>query len=267
MAADFSSASIQPFAATLAALSPRSHDSMKTLFAALAVSLAVALPAAAAETDVKPFHAEYATLRNGDDIGRTTLDLRADGDGTWTLRSETRGTSGLAKLAGIHIVETSRFRWKNGKPEALTYDYKQEGAFKQRTRHADFDWNASTVRVSEGGKDYTYATTPGLIDRQSVTLGLAADLIRGATAFDYKVAVMDRIEDMRYARGANESLNVPAGRYDTVLMQRESSGKDNRRRVARSWFAQSLGWLPVQIEQVDGKGETVTLKLLSAPTR
>ena len=240
---------------------------MTFALAALALNLALALPAATADTEVKPFHAEYATLRNGDDIGRTTLDLRADGDGTWTLRSETRGTSGLAKLAGIHVVETSRFRWKDGRPEALVYDYKQEGAFKQRTRHADFDWNASTVRVSEGGKDYTYATTPGLIDRQSVTLGLAADLIRGTTTFDYKVAVMDRVEDMRYARGANASLNVPAGPYDTVLMQRESSDKDNRKRVARSWFAPSLGYLPVQIEQVDGKGETVTLKLLAAPTR
>jgi len=240
---------------------------MKTLFAALAFNLVIALPAVAADTEIKPFHAEYATLRNGDDIGRTTLDLHDSGDGTWTLRSETRGTSGLAKLAGIHIVETSRFRWKDGKPEAVAYDYKQEGAFKQRTRHADFDWNASEVRVSEGGKDFRYATAPGLIDRQSVTLGLAADLIRGATTFDYQVAVMDRIEDMHYARGGNESLNVPAGRYDTVRMQRESSGKDDRRRVARSWFAPSLGWLPVQIEQVDGKGDTVTLKLLSAPTR
>jgi len=238
---------------------------MKPLLAAIALNLAAALPAVAADVAIKPFHAEYATLRNGDTLGRTTLDLRDDGDGTWTLRSETRGTSGLAKLAGIHIVETSRLRWNGGKPEALVYDYKQEGAFKQRTRHADFDWSAQQVHVSEGGKDFRYATAPGLIDRQSVTLGLAADLIGGATTFDYKVAVKDRIEDMGYSRGATESLSVPAGRYDAVLMQRASSGKDDRRRVARSWFAPSLGWLPVQIEQVDGKGDTVTLKLLSRP--
>jgi len=238
---------------------------MKPLFAALALNLAVALPAAAADTEVKPFHAEYATLRNGDDVGRTTLDLRDNNDGSWTLRSETRGTSGLAKLAGIHVVETSRFRWKDGRPEALTYDYKQEGAFKQRTRHADFDWATSTVRVSEGGKDYTYATTPGLIDRQSVTLGLAADLLRGATAFDYKVAVKDRVEDMRYRRGASESVKTPAGSYDAVLMQRDGEPGADRKRVARSWFAPSLGYLPVQIEQTEKKGDTVTLKLLSPP--
>lgn len=236
---------------------------MKTLFAALALSLAVVLPAFAAETDIKPFHAEYATLRNGDEIGRTTLDLRADSDGTWTLRSETRGTSGLAKLAGIHIVETSRFRWKDGKPEALAYDYKQEGAFKQRTRHADFDWTANEVRVSEGGETYRYPIAAGIIDRQAVTLALAADLVHGATAYDYKVAVKDRIEPMRYLRGAIETLKVPAGEFKAQLMQRDGEPGADRKRVARSWFAESLGWLPVQIEQTEKKGDTVTLRLVS----
>ena len=236
---------------------------MKFLFAALALSLCAVAPAMAAEPTLKPFHADYATLRNGSEVGRTTLDLADNGDGTWTLRSETKGTSGLAKLAGIHIVETSRFRWKDGHPEALVYDYQQDGAFKQRTRHADFDWKANQVRVSEGGEDFRYATAPGLIDRQSVTLALASDLMRGAAEFDYQVAVKDRIEDMRYTRGAAETLKVPAGEFKAVLMQREGEPGADRKRVARSWFAQSLGWLPVQIEQTEKKGDTITLRLLS----
>lgn len=240
---------------------------MRTLlFAASCCLSTIAAPASAAPAVVKPFHAEYAAFRNGGELGRTTLDLADNGDGSWTLRSETKGTSGLAKLAGVHIVETSRFRWEEGRPLALAYDYRQDSAIKQRTREARFDWNANEVLVRENG-EHRYAAVPGLIDRQSVTLALAADLIRGAATFDYKVAVMDRVEDMQYARGPAGALDVPAGRYETVLMQRESSGKDNRRRVARSWFAESLGWLPVQIEQVDGKGDVVTLKLLSPPRK
>ena len=239
---------------------------MKTLLFALSCCLLAAAPAFAAPTAIRPFHAEYAAFRNGGELGRTTLDLADNGDGSWTLRSETKGTSGLAKLAGIHIVETSRFRWQDGRPLALAYDYRQDSAIRQRTREARFDWNTGEVLVREDG-EHRYAAVPALIDRQSVTLALAADLVRGATAFDYKVAVMDRVEDMKYARGPTETLDVPAGRYEGVLMQRESSGKDNRRRVARSWFAESLGWLPVQIEQVDGKGDVVTLKLLSPPRR
>ena len=233
---------------------------MKTL---LVIALLASASASAADVDIKPFHAEYATLRNGDEVGRTMLDFGDNGDGSWTLRSETRGTSGLARLAGIHIVETSRFRWKDGRPEALAYDYRQEGAFKQRTRHADFDWSANEVRVSEGGQTFRYPITTGIIDRQAVTLALAADLVRGADAFEYKVAVKDRVEPMRYMRGAVETLNVPAGEYQAQLMQRDGEPGADRKRVARSWFAESLGWLPVRIEQTEKKGDTVTLQLVS----
>ncbi len=237
---------------------------MKYLPTVFALAVCASAPAFAADAAIKPFHADYATLRNGSEVGRTTLDLADNGDGSWTLRSETKGTSGLAKIAGIHIVETSRFRWKDGHPEALVYDYKQEGAFKQRTRHADFDWKANEVRVSEGGQDFHYPIAAGLIDRQSVTLALASDLMHSVSTFDYKVAVKGRIEDMRYTRGANETIKVPAGEFKAVLMQRDGAPGTDRRRVARSWFAESLGWLPVQIEQTEAKGDTVTLKLMSS---
>lgn len=236
---------------------------MKPHAALIALAFAAPAPAWAADTPVRPFHAEYATLRNGDEIGRTTLALVDDGGGNWRLTSETRGTAGLAKLAGIRIVETSRFRWKNGRPEAVEYDYRQEGALRQRTRHAAFDWTAGEAAVSEGGKDHRYPIVAGTIDRQSVTLGLASDLLRGADTFEYRVAVKDHVETMRYARGATERVQVPAGSFETQLMRREGEPGSDRKRVSRSWFAESLGWLPVQIEQTEKNGDTVTLKLVS----
>ncbi len=236
---------------------------MKPLAALLALGLVACVPARAAEGPVRPFHAEYATLRNGDEVGRTTLDLADEGGGNWRPTSETRGTSGLAKLAGIHIVETSRFRWKDGRPEAVEYDYKQEGALRQRTRHAAFDWSAGEAAVSEGGKDHRYPIAAGTIDRQSVTLGLAGDLLRGAGTFEYRVAVKDHVETMRYSRGTLETVQVPAGSFEAQLMRREGEPGSDRKRVSRSWFAESLGWLPVQIEQTEKNGDTVTLKLVS----
>lgn len=229
---------------------------------ALAAIASCTAPAMAASPVMAPFHAEYATLQNGAELGRTTLDLRDNDDGTWTLVSETRGTEGLARIAGVHIVETSRFRWKEGRPEAVAYDYRQDTAFKQRTRHADFDWKAKEVHVEEGG-DFRFATVPGLIDRQTVTLAIASDLMRGASTFDYQVAVKDRVEEMRYSLGAIETLKVPAGEFKTRVAKREGEAGSDRKRVARSWFAESLGWLPVQIEQTQKKGDTITLKLVA----
>jgi hypothetical protein len=236
---------------------------MKTLLATL--MFAAPCLAFADQTPLAPFHAEYVALRNGDALGTTTLALSDNRDGTWTLRSETRGTSGLAKIAGIHIVETSRFRWHDGRPQAIEYSYRQDSAIRNRTRHASFANGAA--QVEEGGETFRYAIVPGLIDRHAVTLALATDLKRNAQAFDYKVAVKDHVEDMRYARGGKESLTVPAGTFDTVLMRRIGEPGTDRKRVARSWFAETLGWLPVEIEQSEKKGDTITLKLAAPPQR
>ena len=237
------------------------------LAALLLLFLLSAAPVAAAAADgVRPFHARYSTARNGDELGWTTLDLRDNGDGTWTLRTETKGTHGLARLAGVHVVETSVFRWRDGRPEALTYDFRQRGALRQRTRHAEFDWKAGEVRVHEGGHDHRYPTTPGLVDRQTVTLALAADLARGRTRFEYPVAVKDRVERRRYERGPTETLVAPAGTYEGLLMRRTDDVGPGRSRIARSWFAPALGWRPVQIELVQTKMDVViTLKRAEAP--
>jgi len=237
---------------------------MNQLFAGLLFASATTIAFAAdKDAPAAPFHAEYRALHNGDDIGLTTLDLSDNHDGTWTLRSETRGTSGLAKLAGIHISETSHFRWHDGRPEAIDYRYREDSAIKKRERHAAFDQKAGEVHVEEGGDTFRYATVPGLIDRHAVTLALATDLKRGASSFDYKVAVKDHIEDMHYERAGTEKMSVPAGEFDVVLMRRIGEPGSDRKRVARSWFAQSLGWMPVQIEQTEKKGDTITLKLVS----
>jgi hypothetical protein len=256
---------VQPFWTTLAArtFGIAMKISALTVAALGAVASAQAVPAA--DAPPAPFRAEYLALRNGDELGHTTLALTDNHDGTWTLRSETRGTSGLAKLAGVHIVETSRFRWHDGHPEAVEYDYKQDSAVKSRTRHAAFA--NGEARVEEGGETFRYAIVPGLVDRHAITLAIAGDLRRGAQTFDYQVAVKDHVEDMRYERAGNEKLSVPAGEFDTVLMRRVGEPGADRKRVARSWFSEKLGWLPVQIEQTEKKGDTITLRLASAESR
>jgi Protein of unknown function (DUF3108) len=242
---------------------------MKPSIAVLALALAATMPPAANSADAPPapFRAEYQSLRNGEVLGRTTLELDDNRDGTWTLRSETEGTSGLARVAGIHLVETSRFRWRDGRPEAIEYDYRQDSAIRRRTRHAEFDRKRDEVRVEEGGEKFRYPLVAGLVDRHAVTLAIAGDLRREAPSLDYKVAVRDHVEDMRYQRAGDQTLTVPAGTFDTVLVRRIGEPGADRKRVARSWFSEKLGWLPVEIEQTEKKGDTITLKLVSVRNR
>ncbi|MEO7917472.1 MAG: DUF3108 domain-containing protein [Dokdonella sp.] len=237
---------------------------MKTLFASLLlVFSAMAVGATAAPTAtgpaIKPFRADYVTMRDGKALGETRIEWSANADGSYTLRTTTRGTSGLAKLAGLDVSEESTVRWRDGLPETTKYDFKQDVAFSKRSRHADIDWTENRVSMKDNDKRASYETVPGMVDRHAVMLALANDLAHGNERYAYKVAMKDKVETFDYAKLDEKSIKVPAGDYTAVPMEQVRGP-----RTSTIWFAERAGWIPVQIEQVDEKkGETITLQLKS----
>lgn len=222
--------------------------------------LLAALPvvASAADMPIAPFHAEYQSLRNGKELARTVIDLRANADGTATLRTSTTGTSPLARMSGLEVTEESTVRWRDGHPESLHYVYDQAVAFKKRHRQGEFDWNAGQASMRTDDETARYALVPNTVERHALTLALAADLARGATAFSYPLAGRKKIETANYADCGAPSIEVPAGRFETRCLERV-----REQRTARSWYAPAQGWIPVQIEQTEAKGDVITLKLVS----
>lgn len=210
------------------------------------------------EVPIRPFSAEYQTLRNGKELARTRLDLSMNGDGRYLLRTTTIGTSGLAKMSGLDVLEQSTVRWVDGKPETLRYEFDQDVAFSKKHRLGEFDHSSQQVHMIDGKSDTRYPLLPYTIERHALTLALAADLSRNATEFDYKVAGKKEIEDVRYTRCGVQDVAVPAGTFEANCLERV-----REKRTSRSWFAASLGWLPVVIEQTEKNGDTVTLKLVS----
>ncbi len=92
---------------------------------------AVALTAAPADVaPVQPVTLEYEVFRNDKPMGKSTIRLAKGAGGTWTLETNTEGTSGLAGLAGAGIAERSEFAWRDGHPElrqrVMTTVYKFE---------------------------------------------------------------------------------------------------------------------------------------------
>lgn len=219
----------------------------------LGLFLALALGATQA-AELKPTSAVYTVTRNGSAIGDSNFSLKQNGDGTWTLTSETKGTSGKARLLGIDVREESVFRWNSGKPQSVIYDYRQSSMIKSRTRHIEFDANALQAHSQENKDRFTYATPPGTTDRGTLQLLLAAAVIDGAHEVEVPVAVRDRAEQQRYAVAKNEAIQVPAGNFTATRVER-NDGK------AINWYAPSLGLLPVKVQQVSGDGSTVVLEL------
>jgi hypothetical protein len=203
-----------------------------------------------------PFTATYAVSRDGKVIGESNVRLADSGNGEWTMTTETRGTAGMARMLGLDVREESRFRWSEGRPEALSYDFRQDLTLKHKQRHAEFDWRASEAQVRDGDKSYHFPVTPGTMDRHSVSLAIGDALTAGRRELQFAVAAKDHVEQQQYKVAGEEELSVPAGRYRTLKVERtDAPGK------IRSWYAVDQSPVPVRLEQAQGDGSLIVLEL------
>jgi len=222
----------------------------------LALLLLAPFAAHAAALELKPTTAVYAVARDGKVVGDAHYSLAANGDGSWTLESTTKGSAGMAKLVGLDVHEQSTFRWNAGKPEGVHYDYRQDAAIKHKARSIDFDWQAQQAHVRDNGKAIDYALAPNTIDRSTVAVALGMYLAGGTREATLNVAQKDHLEQQRFAAQGEEKITVPAGTFQAIRVERtDASGK------ARSWYAPNLTTLPLRVEQLQGDGSTIVMEL------
>ncbi len=224
--------------------------------------LAAMAGGAPAGSPLQPFTATYKVLRGGSPMGTSTLNLRRNADGTWTYRSSLDAESGLAALLGAGIKETSRFRWHDGRIEALDYDYHLKTAVMGKQRRVRVDWKTGTVRVRTGDDgEFDYKTQPGLVERHLLVLALGRAVGNGETSIALPVAVKDRVQTQTFAVNAHHTVKVPAGSFDTARVVRTHDDKGYS-----VWFApKRFGAIPVKLSQEAGGDITLLLESVHRP--
>ncbi|HMN34223.1 MAG TPA: DUF3108 domain-containing protein [Chiayiivirga sp.] len=226
-------------------------------FVPLLALLALAAPSFAGDA-LSPYVAEYEVLRGGAVEGRATVSLASEGDGVWRLEEHTRGTQGLAALAGLRIEETSRFRKTASGLQCLRHDYRQSGLRKRERRIECGD--AGIVSRDHRG-EHRFAAESGVIDRQAVSLALAMDLAAGRRGeLEYRVVDREQLEAQAYRVAGEDTVEVPAGRLRAVKVERIRA---DARRSTTTWFGVEQGWVPVRIVQGEADGAAFELRLVS----
>lgn len=206
-------------------------------------------------SELKPTTASYTVTRDGKAVGDSTYTLAANADGTWTLRSQTHGTSGMARLAGLDVREESTFNWRNDRAVGLRYDYRQDATFKHSAQTIDFDHAAKQARVKDSKGNFDYAIPDGAMDRSSLYLVLGHAAASGVKDVTVPVAGRDHVEQQHFSARAEESIDVPAGKFKAIAFERvDMAGK------ARSWYSPS-SLLPLRIEKAQGDGSVIVLEL------
>lgn len=218
-----------------------------------------AVPASPAAA-LPPWHARYEVLRNGSPLGEATMRLMPGTGDTWVLETHTRGTRGLAGVAGAEISERSVFRWRDGLPVLVSYDYRQKVAWKRRER--SLRWSDDRTQVLSRSDDRSWSLPGGdgrVVDRQTVALAMAAGLARGVDAASFPVADRDELETMRFEAGATETIDVPAGSWPARRVERIRTKPG---RTTTSWVVEAYAWMPVRIVQTEADGETIEMRLV-----
>ncbi|WP_170113240.1 DUF3108 domain-containing protein [Ahniella affigens] len=230
-------------------LSAMSRNVVSLLLAAGLVA-----PAAAA---LKPFQAEFDMYRDGKKLGVAVLTLKQTSGSQWQFDSVNEGTEGLAGMANVSIQESSQFVESDSGLAAQHYRFNQSMLFKKKQRTVDVQ--GTRVHLDDGDKQYDFdLPAGGVLDRNIIVLALMQDVPTATGDRDYPVADKREVGSQKYRFGAVESVETPAGKFDARRVDRI---REQPGRTTTTWFAESIGWMPVRILQVEPDGENLELRL------
>ncbi len=205
-----------------------------------------------------PAHeSNYRVTHNGRAVGEASFVLKKANASVWHLKTETKATSMLAKLASMSVTEASHFVWEQQKDRLrvvpLTYHNVSRGPFQTRYWQHRYDWDAMTSATSTHDGEQIIELRPDLLDPLTLRLQLAADLqadLPMQPQRGYVVLDRDDVENQRIEYRGQAQIQVPAGCFDTEHFYRFR--KTGSSRNYDLWVSAEFNWLPVKIVQSDG---------------
>jgi hypothetical protein len=221
-------------------------NTLRTFTAGLVLAFSATMASAATPAPT-PFTATYQVSQGGQVIGQAVVTLKAAANGQWEYSNQTTGTGGIAAALGANSSEVTRFRWNNGAPETVSYDYRMNAAIKSKQRHTDVNWNTNQVTVDEGKGPMTYVTTPGMVDRNTAPYAIGLALRAGKQNVALPVAVKRNVETQEFKVTAKETVKVPAGSF-----QAERVARTDNDAAFNAWYAPQKFPVPVKLAQSDG---------------
>jgi hypothetical protein len=192
------------------------------------------------------FTLEYAVVasRGGLSLeGENELQFRNEG-GRYALNSSTRSVLYKARQDSRGAVQGRAL-----KPG----EYVEQNQRREPTT-TTIDWSAGTVRFS-AAPDAPGHVAPLLQDRLSMLLQLGEQAQRQRDGdVVLPVAGVRSVAEYRFERRGTESVELPAGTFDTVRLQRRDLVRNEAIEV---WLAPSTCWLPVKLRYTDDRGYVV----------
>ena len=240
---------------------------MRLNFPAIAAAAALALGAAAepaAAGALEPFVARYEVLRDGKAQGEAVMRLERIADARWRFASEVRGTSGMARLSGFQMTESTEFEaLADGRLKPLSAQSEGGISLRKRSIGTVFDWQAGEVRWTGDARPERRGPAPlgpDTVNPQLLNLALAQRLQAGAQA-TIRLDLVNRgdSDPVEYRLRGPETVSVPLGSREALALFHRRSDKD---REITLWIDPTLPPAPLRVLQREDGRDAFELRLL-----
>lgn len=240
---------------------PKTESLIVLAFALVAASLAGISRA----DDLRAHEITYHTTFKGFSAGDLRLTLSKDAaSDSWIY--ETRAfPSFLASLVvSPESLERSWFKVTPQGVQPKRYALTDGGHDPEHQSDLNYDWSRNRISGKVNGKPFDASLEPGQQDVNTIRLAPVVDLLAGREPGDYPLLDGREVKHYTYPKKGTATLQTELGELETVIYESERRNYDGTGRTWRYWFAPSLDWLPVRIEQrEDGRARlTFTVRSL-----
>ncbi len=204
-----------------------------------------------------PFEAVYAVTIDGKPRLETRISLVKQ-DEQWLLKSESKGTRGMARILSAASTERSSGQWNNDIFQQVEYSQRSKIAGKKDRWTAQFDWANGQVTTRHEKGESVLPVNAGTADPLTLTLVLREQLEQGLTHFFVEVVDEEEIDRHEFKAGEATRLQTSLGCYEVIPLERV---RENSKRYSAGWYATSLSYIPVRIRHGKKGGKEYEMRI------
>jgi len=207
---------------------------------------------------LQPYEAVYTAYKWGDDIGEARIKLESLSNAQYSLTYSSK----VSKFfLSDKRYEHSIFKIEDNALLPIEYHYTRTGTGPDKKLSVIFDArNGGKISINNGDE----FLWNGQFDNQIYRLDLANQLASGQTNLRYEfVNYRGQLRSYGVEVVATEKLTLPYGDYDTVKVRLI---RDSKTRETFAWFAPSLNYALVRLQQFKDGEEQGDIKLKSFVT-
>lgn len=206
----------------------------------------------------QPYKASYDLERRGRTHGTAERELSVTAAGEWRYQTNTRAS--ILFLSDKRYND-SLFQMNGYYVEPLTYEYARRGTGSNKDYRVRFKRTEEQLETLDGAK-VTAEWREHLLDANAVLHQLQIDVAIGeAQTFVYELIDEDgRNESYEFAVTGEETMQVRGESTQVIKVERV---RDHNRRETYFWFAPSLNYTLVGMQQIEEGKEQLRLVLTS----